>query len=96
MTYARKTDANQTAMITALRRVGAAVVSLRQIGKGCPDLLVAFRGMNYLLEVKDGSKPRSKRALTPAEKAWHEQWQRVGQVAIVATIDEALKVIGAI
>ena len=96
MSYARKVDTNQAAIVAALRQVGAEVQPLHTLGGGVPDLLVAFRGANYLLEVKDGDKSPSKQALTPDEAAWHARWLRKGQVAIVKTIDEALRAIGAL
>ena len=52
MRRAAKIDANQTEIVKALRQVGASVQSLASTGKGCPDLLVGFRGVNWLLEVK--------------------------------------------
>ncbi len=92
--YAARVDANQPEIIKDLRAIGATVQPLHQVGKGCPDLLVGFRGLNHLLEVKDGDKPPSKRRLTPAEQRWHDEWR--GQKAIVKNVDEAYKVIGAI
>jgi hypothetical protein len=72
MTYAKRVDENQALIVQALRRVGAEVQSLASVGKGCPDLLCAFRGVNYLLEVKNGMLSPSKRRLTVDEAAWHE------------------------
>ncbi|HJP47915.1 hypothetical protein [Acinetobacter venetianus] len=46
MRRAAKIDANQTEIVKALRKFGASVQSLASTGKGCPDLLVGFRGMN--------------------------------------------------
>lgn len=93
MRKSARVDANQTAIVDALRAVGASVQSLAMVGRGVPDLLVGWRGSNLLLEVKDGDKPRSARRLTPDETTWHESWR--GQVATVASIDEALEVLGA-
>jgi hypothetical protein len=92
---AKRIDANQPEIVDALRRVGAVVQSLAELGRGCPDLLVAFRGDNYLMEVKDGSKPPSARQLTADEAAWHGRWKRAGQVEIVESVNDALRVIGA-
>lgn len=95
-TYGR-TDDNQTEMVSALRRVGAKVQSLANIGEGCPDLLVLYRGAIFLLEVKDGSKPKSKQKLTPDEIEWHEDARHRGvAVHVVNTIELALQTIGAI
>ena len=92
MRRAAKIDANQTAIVDALRTIGATVQSLAPVGNGCPDLLVGFRGQNYLLEVKDGAKSPSKRRLTGDQRRWHDDWR--GQVAIVCDVDSALAAIG--
>lgn len=90
----KRVDANQPEIVKALRGVGASVLHLHTVGKGCPDILIGFRGQNIAAEIKDGSKPPSKRKLTPDEQEWHEAWR--GQVAIIETVDDALRLIGAI
>lgn len=94
MRRAARTDANQTEIVNALRGVGASVAVTSMLGDGFPDLTVGFRGENYLIEIKDGSKPPSKRKLTPDEKSFHNSWW--GKIDIVKNIDEALCAIGAI
>jgi hypothetical protein len=86
---AAKVDANQAAIVEALRACGASVQSLAAVGKGVPDLLVGLRTRNYLIEVKDGSKPPSARKLTPDQVQWHTKW--AGQVLTVTSPDDALK-----
>lgn len=88
---AAKVDDNQPAIVKALRAVGCSVQSLASIGKGCPDLLVGYRGVNYLIEVKDGAKCPSKQKLTPDEIDWHTTWR--GNVHIVNSTDAALKIV---
>jgi len=88
-----RVDANQKAIVAALRKVGATVHSLASVGDGCPDLLVGFRGDNFLLEVKDGDKPPSRRRLRDKQKDWHEQWR--GRVSVVENCADALAAIGA-
>jgi hypothetical protein len=88
----KRVDANQAEIVAALRRCGCSVQVLSMVGKGCPDLLVGRDYRNYLLEVKDGSKPPSKRQLTPDEVEWHADW--LGRVNTVANIEEALAVVG--
>lgn len=90
---AKRVDANQAEIVDALRRVGASVTPLHDVGGGFPDLAVGFRGVNFLLEVKDGKKAASARKLTPDERVWHTTW--AGQKAVVESIDEALRAIGA-
>lgn len=91
---AKRVDANQSQIVYVLRAVGATVQTLHEVGHGCPDLLVSYRGINYLLECKDGSKAPSAQKLTPDEVKWHENWR--GQVAVVRSPDEALAAIGAL
>ena len=92
MRRAAKVDANQPAIVSALRRAGASVQSLAAIGDGCPDLLVGYAGITALVEVKDGSKPPSARALTPDQQQWHQTWQG-GTLAVVPDVEAALRVL---
>jgi len=86
-----KVDANQAEIVAALRRAGASVLSLADLGNGCPDLLVYFDG-HHLLEVKDGNQPPSKQALSEDEKDFHRSWR--GPISVVRNIDEAFRAIG--
>jgi hypothetical protein len=81
-----RTDANQSSIVRDLRKAGASVMILSGVGEGCPDLLVGFRGSNYLFECKDGTQPPSKKRLTEDEKAFHLTWD--GQVAVVETVED--------
>ena len=90
MKYAR-VDANHHVIVNALRQAGCTVTSLAAVGKGVPDLLVGIRGRNYLIEIKDGSKPPSERKLTSDQIAWHESWR--GAVRVVENEQQALEVI---
>ena len=94
MRRAAKVDASQDAIVSALRAVGAGVLSLAPLGRGVPDLLVWFRGGYLLLELKDGAKPPSKRKLTQDQVDLLEQWP--GRVEIVASPAEALAAVWAI
>ncbi len=93
MRRAARIDANQPEIVQALRDVGASVSVTSMVGKGFPDIVVGYRGQNYLIEIKDGSKPPSQRKLTPDEQEWHALWR--GTVHIANKTDEALKIIGA-
>lgn len=92
MKYA-KIDANQGRVVEALRTAGASVQSLAATGKGCPDLLVGYGGVNYLMEVKDGNKVPSAQKLTIDQEHWHSVWK--GAVHIVKNENEALKILKA-
>lgn len=93
MRWAARADDNQQAIINGLLAVGATVKTLHRVGMGCPDLLVGYRGANYLIEVKDGAKPPSARKLTPAQVDFFDTWR--GQCAVATSLDEALEIIGA-
>ncbi len=90
----KRIDKNQPEITAALRGVGASVEFLHTLGKGVPDLLVGFRGCNYLLEVKDGSLSESRKQLTDDERDWHAAWH--GRVHTVENVDQALAAIGAV
>lgn len=91
---AARIDANQPEIIKALRSVGCSVQPLHTVGDGVPDLLVGFRSRTVLMEIKDGSKPPSKQALTPDQVQWHSEW-RGSPVEVVRNVDDALAAIGA-
>lgn len=103
MSYTKKrVDANQGAIVAALRGSGASVQSLAALGKGVPDLLVGHlkacphcqhrERFNTLMEIKDGSKSLSRQALTPDEERFDDLW--LGQLVIVRSIEEALRAVG--
>ncbi len=85
-----KIDDNQKSIVRTLRKAGASVLSLAAVGDGCPDLLVHRAGTLYLLEVKDGSKSPSRRALTPLQI----DFAKVFPVNVVRNEEEALKAVG--
>lgn len=90
-----RTDSNHKTIIEGLRAVGVEVQSLADLGRGAPDVLCAFRNQWYVAELKDGSLSPSKRALTEAERAWHEKFGRKAPVHIWNSLEEALRAIGA-
>jgi hypothetical protein len=85
---ARRIDANQNSIVNSLRRLGASVHISSMIGKGFPDIVVGFRGINYLFELKDSEKPNSAKKLTPDEQAFFDSWK--GSVHKCETLDEIL------
>lgn len=75
-----KVDANQPAIVEALRAAGC---SVEVIGKPL-DLLVCWRGVTWLMEVKseDG-------ALTDEQQKFLQRWP--GRVSIVRDVGDALR-----
>jgi hypothetical protein len=90
---AAKIDANQTAIVDALRAAGATVQSLAAVGQGVPDLLVGYQGKTALIEAKDGRKPPSARRLTEDQLKWHGAWKG-GTLCVVTDVEGALRVLG--
>ena len=86
-----RVDGNQKELTQQLRDFGCTVVVLSNVGSGCPDLLVGYRGRNYLMEVKDPSASAKDRRLRPSQQEFFDSWR--GQRARVETIDEALNVL---
>lgn len=52
MRFAAKSDANQPAIVEALRKMGFSVVSLHRHGAGVPDLAIAKANRMAFCEVK--------------------------------------------
>lgn len=97
---AAKVDANQVAIVQALRSIGASVLHLHTL-KGAADILVGHSRAcsacghetqaNSLIEIKDGTLPPSKQRLTVAEANFHHSW--AGQISIARSVDEALAIV---
>lgn len=84
---AARIDSNQVEIVKALRAIGVSVQHLHAVGSGCPDLLCAVNGVNFLIEVKDGGKIPSKQALTPDQVKWHGEWKAA--VYVVNSVQKA-------
>jgi hypothetical protein len=91
---ASRVDFNQREIVAALRGAGATVQLLHAVGEGCPDLLIGYKGANFLLECKDGAKPPSAQKLTPQQEIWHRDWR--GRSMVVNSPEAALAAIGVI
>lgn len=89
MRYALRTDANQTAVISALEAAGATVLV---VGKPL-DLLVGIRSQFMLIEVKDGAKVKSAQKPTKAQVKFFERFPGYPW-AIVDGPEAALRAIG--
>ena len=89
-----RVDANQPEIVRAVRRVGGEVLYTHTLGQGAPDIFVAIGGAWYAVEIKDGSKPPSKRQLTPDEQEWHEKFKVYAPVLVWESVDEVLRFAG--
>ncbi len=86
MRRAAKVDRNQQEIVDALRQIGASVYPLHFAGKGIADLIVGFRGHNFLLEVKS-----ERGRLNASKRTFHRSWR--GQIAVVRSPREAVEAI---
>jgi hypothetical protein len=86
-------DENHHEIVDALRAVGADVLSTADLGKGVPDLVVAFRGTVYLIEIKNPKSCYGRGGLNKLQRKWAATWTGA-MVHVVKSIDEALHVIG--
>lgn len=83
----KRVDSNQVQIVKELRRLGMEVEHLHSVGKGCPDILVGWKGKNVLLEIKKDEKAK----LTPDQVLWHRSWK--GQVTVVSNVIDAIKAV---
>ena len=87
MRYAKRVDANQDAIVAALRAAGAYVWII-----GLPvDLLVGYAGQNVLMEIKRDHKAR----MTALQRDFFENWTG-GTLCRVDSPEAALRMIGVI
>ena len=87
MRHKASLDANHTEIVAGLRHIGATVVDLAKVGKGCPDLLVGWRGKTYLMEIK--TKTGHMRA---TQEQFFRSWSG-GHIAVVRSFDDAYTVL---
>jgi hypothetical protein len=83
----KKRDANESAIVDALKEAGATVERLDIV-----DLLVGFRGGNWLMEVKTVKGLKRKSRTADRQQRWRAGWQ--GNVYVVSEPAEALGLIG--
>lgn len=91
--HANQRDANEPEIVEGLRAIGATVCPLNV---PC-DLLVGYRSLNYLLEVKLPLGPRGGHGgsvLTDDQREFAQTWR--GQFNVVRSLHEALEIIGAV
>lgn len=87
-----RTDYNQKLIVEQLRKLGVSVAITSMMGKGFPDLVLGYQNKNFLIELKDGAKPKSQKGLTMDEAKFFTAWK--GQVDKCENLDEICKIIG--
>ena len=89
--HARRVDANQSEVVSALRQIGCTVFVASGVGGGFPDLVVGYRNRTMLIELKDGDKPKSARKLTIDQMFFSAMWR--GHYVVVNDVDEAIEAV---
>lgn len=88
-----RVDDNQSEIVKALRKIpNVSVAVTSQLGQGYTDITIGFKGVNYLVEIKDGNKPKHQQKLTDDEERFHKSW--TGQIAVCSNLDEILELLG--
>jgi hypothetical protein len=89
-----KKDSNHKDIVGTFRACHASVMDTASLGNGCPDLVIGYKGYqtgimyNVLVEIKDGSKPPSKRKLTLDEVEFMTTWR--GKYVIIESVDDVI------
>jgi Holliday junction resolvase len=85
--YKKRVDNNQLEIIKAFQNMGATVLNLSTVGKGCPDLLIGYKNISVLVEVKSKTGK-----FTEPQLKFMEQWQG-GAVNRIDSVDGAIRLI---
>ena len=86
--YAKKVDANQLQIKHTLIALGCSVLDLSTVGRGCPDLLVGYKGNSVLVEIKSSAKA----TFTEPQIKFMQNW-RGGAVSRIDSVDAAIRLI---
>jgi len=85
MRWARRTDENHDEIVLALQQIGCSVLDLTRVGDGCPDILVGWRQVCVLMEIKKlGGK------LNPDQTLFSQTWR--GCMFVVSTPEQAIRI----
>lgn len=92
MRIAAKIDSNQNEVIKSLRQIpGVTIAITSQLGGGFADFLLGYKGVNFMIELKDGAKSPSQRKLTPDEEKFHAAWS--GQISVCNSFEDVFALI---
>lgn len=88
MSYARRVDDGQKAIVKAFREMGCTVLHLFREGDDAPDLLVGTCGIDQLVEVKSANG-----SLSEGQFKFHQDW-RGSRPVVIRTVKEAALLVG--
>ncbi len=84
-------DKNQAALVVVFEQLGCSVLNCVRVGSGFPDLIIGYRGHDYLVEVKNPTNAYGKRGLNGNQKRWSDTWP--SPVFVVRTEDDVIKLV---
>lgn len=84
MKWRSQVDDSQRQLVPFLRAHGASFQSLATVGKGAPDGIVGFHGVDVLCEFKTGAE-----RLSASQVVWHREW-RGAKVRVLRTEADCL------
>lgn len=87
MSFPKKVDNNQLEIVKVFKSLGATVLNLSGVGKGCPDLLIGYKNISVLVEIKSKTGK-----FTEPQLKFMEQWQG-GAVNRIDSVDGAIRLI---
>ena len=86
--YKKRVDENQRTITHTFIALGASVLNLSTVGRGCPDLLIGYRGISCLVECKSSDKA----TFTEPQVKFMQEW-RGGPVSRIDSVDAAIRLI---
>lgn len=87
-------DDNQNEIVKVFRDNGASVKITSSVGQGFGDIIIGYKGVNVIVEIKDGSKSLSRQKLTKDEIKFRNGWQ--GKYAVINSKTKALELLKSI
>lgn len=81
---------NETSLLTGFQWNVISIANTQTQGGGFPDLVLGYRGTNYLVEIKNPSRKGAK--LNVKQVEFHRDWR--GSTLVVHDLDELLDGIG--
>lgn len=84
-----RTDNIQTETVLKARSLGATVKIMSNVGGGFPDLLIGFKGINWIFELKS-----KKGILSPKQERFIANWN--GSVYVSRDPDEVVDILRSI
>lgn len=89
MRTAAKKDDNHNKIVQFFKVCGWTVLEVHQL-KNCCDIFVSRAFQTIAVEIKDGSKPPSKRKLTAGEFLFRQNWR--GHYRLVESIEDVMDI----